>query len=290
MRNFNFLILGIVLTVTFFNSCATSGRYPVNTDIEFQYDTTVVFYDKYIVVKKLWDEESETTYYLTRINHKDEHGDILRLRVEATKVDSGETIPQFATRLGNPMIATNASTVLSNKAPWPKTSTGILIKDGKILGERDTKFFTLGVKRNNELVAYPPGTTAREIIKDGAQNAITAFTPIIRDYLTVPDSIIGLEAHHLEKHPRQVIAQFGNKDILYLSCGGRGFDGAGMTISDVERILKALKEEVKFAYNLDGGGSTTTVLYGNQLTKKIDKEGTENRTRTNCLYIRVNDR
>lgn len=77
-------------------------------------------------------------------------------------------------------------------------------------------------------------------------------------------------------------------DIMYLSCGGRGFDGAGMKISDVIRILKGFKEDVMFAYNLDGGGSTTTVIYGDQITKKIDKKGTEDRTRANCLYIEQN--
>jgi exopolysaccharide biosynthesis protein len=290
MRRLNVFITSIVIVATLFSCQITREKYTAKTEIDNCNDSTIVFQDKYIVVKKYWDKESETSYFLTRIKHKDENGELLQLKLEAAVVDSGETIHQFATRLGKPIIATNASTVLSNKAPWPKVSTGILIVNGKILSERNTRFYTLGIKNNNGLVAYPPGTTAREIIKDGARNAITAFTPIIRDYQTVPDSIIGLEPHQLEKHPRQVIVQLRNKDLMYLSCGGRGFDGAGMTISDVERILRELKEDVKFAYNLDGGGSTTTVIYGNQITKKIDKNGTENRTRANCLYIEANNR
>ncbi len=52
------------------------------------------------------------------------------------------------------------------------------------------------------------------------------------------------------KHTRQVIAQFANKDILFLSTGGRGYDGEGMTNKDLMRILKTLN--VRFAINLDG--------------------------------------
>ena len=285
MRKLNLSIINVVFIITLFSCQFTTGKHSDNTKQGCDYDSTIVFHDKYIVVNKLWDDESETYYYLSRIQHRDENKNLLKLKLETTVVDSGETVVQFATRLDNPIIVTNASTVLSNKAPWPKVSSGILIVNGDILEERETRYFTLGIKDNNELVAYPPGTTAEAMIDDGALNAVTAFTPIIQDYKTIPDSIIGLQPHQLEKHPRQVIAQFDNMDILYLSCGGRGFDGAGMKISDVARILKDLGDDVKFAYNLDGGGSTTTVIYGDQITKKIDKNGSENRTRTNCLYI-----
>lgn len=49
-----------------------------------------------------------------------------------------------------------------------------------------------------------------------------------------------------------------NLDILILSCGGRGFDGDGMTAKEMMKILKRLN--VKFAFNLDGGGSVSTVI------------------------------
>lgn len=288
MRELKMFFKSIVFVAILISCQGANGKYAVNTAID-SHDSTIVFQDKYIVVNKLWDEVSETYYFLSRIKHQDENGKLLKLKLEAAVVDSGEPVHQFAVRLGNPIIATNASTVLSNKPPWPKVSSGNLIVEGNILGERQTKFYTLGIKDNNELVAYPPGTTASEIIEDGALNAVTAFTPIIQNYQVVPDSIISLESHQLEKHPRQVIIQFENMDIMYLSCGGRGFDGAGMKISDVIRIMKEFKEEVMFAYNLDGGGSTTTVIYGDQITKKIDKKGTENRTRANCLYIEANE-
>lgn len=89
-------------------------------------------------------------------------------------------------------------------------------------------------------------------------------------------------------HPRQVIAQYENGDLLFFSCGGRGYDGAGMTAADVIRILQELQGRIRFAHNLDGGGSVTTVIYGDQITKKIDGRGTLNRLRPTFLYVEAN--
>lgn len=275
-----------VLLIIFFivSQNKTNGNNLANTS-----DRTIIIQDKYITVEKIWDAESRTYYFLSRVKHRDENGKLLKIQMEATVVDSGETIPQFVDRLNTPIIAANASTVLSNKPPWPKTSSGILIIDGEVIEDKNTSYFTLGIKANNELIAYPSGTTASQIIKDGALNAVTAFTPIIQDYKPVPHHIISLVKNQLEVHPRQVIAQFDNFNILFLSCGGRGYDGEGMTAFDVIRILQNLDNQVKFAYNLDGGGSTTTVIYGEQITPKIDKSGTINRTRTNCIFINSNE-
>src|SRR5690606_27792627 len=139
------------------------------------------------------------------------------------------------------------------------------------------------IKPDNEFVVYPPGTTATEILKDGVQDALTAFIPLIQNHKEVDDSILSLTGAFKAQHPRQIIAQMENLDIIFLSCGGRGFDGKGMTAMDVTRILK--REDVKFAFMLDGGGSTSTVVDGTLITKKIDKHGTKERLRPNFLYV-----
>ena len=59
-----------------------------------------------------------------------------------------------------------------------------------------------------------------------------------------------------------------------------------MTAKDLIRILNEM--DVKFAYNLDGGGSVSTIINGERITKQIDKNGTEDRLRPNFLYINQN--
>jgi len=233
-------------------------------------------------VEKLFDRESATHYYLTKINHKDKNGNIIKLQHAHSDKENGETVREFAQRM-HCALAFNAST---QRTPEPgiRKPQGVQIVNGKIVQDISTTAYILGIKSNNELVAYQPGTKAKSILKDGAVNALTAFGPLIENNQPVAESILKIRGNYSVKHPRQVIAQLDNLDILFLSCGGRGFDGEGMTAEDLIRILQGLK--VKFAYMLDGGGSTSTVVKGELITKKIDKNGTVERLRPNFLYIK----
>lgn len=230
------------------------------------------------------DEPSETDYYLTRIKHKDSQGNLKKLRLAQSTVLEGEAVHQFARR-AQATLAFNASMGTKGKTAQDKLlPVGIQIENGKVIQNRRTRVYTLGVKANNELVAYPPGTTPQQILNDGAQDALTAFIPLIENYKAVDTSLLDLVGNLKVKHPRQVIAQLENLDIVFLSCGGRGFDGKGMTAMDVIRVLK--KEGVKFAFMLDGGGSTSTVIDDTLITKKIDQHGTKERLRPNFLYFK----
>lgn len=233
-------------------------------------------------VERLFDKESATHYYLTRINHKDKNGNIIKLQHAHSDKENGETVREFAKRM-NCTLAFNASTQRKMEAGTRKPS-GVQIIDGKIIQDISSTAYTLGIKDNNELLTYKPGIKAKDILKDGTNNALTAFVPLIEDYKPVADEVLGIRPNFIVKHPRQIIAQFDNLDIVFLSCGGRGFDGEGMTATDLIRILQGLK--VRFAFMLDGGGSTSTIVNGELITKKIDKKGTEERLRPNFLYIK----
>lgn len=241
-------------------------------------DTTWYSYSKH------YDEVSETYYFLTRIKNKDSQGNLNKLKLAQSTALEGETVHDFARR-AKVTLAFNASMGIKRKSDTDKLlPVGIQIVNGEILQNRKSRVYTLGIKSNNQLVAYPPGTTPKEILADGAQNAFTAFIPLIENYQAVDDSLFDLVANFRAIHPRQIIAQMENLDIVFLSCGGRGYDGKGMTAMDVIRVLK--NEGVKFAFMLDGGGSTSTVINDTLITKKIDNHGTKERLRPNFLYFR----
>lgn len=233
---------------------------------------------------KHYDERSETYYYLTYIKHKNNQGDVNKLKIAQSNVLEGESVYQFAKRVGA-TLAFNASMGIKRRSEQEKLlPVGIQIMNGDVIQNRKTKVYTLGIKPNSKLTAYPPGTTPEMIIKDSTYNALTAFIPLIEDFQSVNDSLLDIVPNFKAIHPRQIIAQMENLDILFLSSGGRGFDGKGMTAMDVIRVLQ--KEGVKFAFMLDGGGSTSTVINGKLITKKIDKHGTKERLRPNFLYFK----
>lgn len=237
-------------------------------------------------INKYFDPNSDTYYYLTRIKHLNPSGDLVKLKTAFAAKPEGETGSEFAART-NALLAFNGSTARAKKSEsgqvvkrWP---TGIQIIDGVIKQELPRSSYTLGIKEDNTLVSYPPGIEAEAIIKDGTDNAISGFIPLIVDHQAVDESVRKVYRPYKEKHPRQVIAQYDNLDLVFLSCGGRGFDGEGMTIQDLINILE--KEGVKFAFMIDGGGSVTVMAEGERVTKKIDKKGTIERARPNFLYV-----
>lgn len=233
--------------------------------------------------EEMFDAESNTTYYLTRVAHEDGRGELVRLRHAHAIEQEGESVPAFAARMGNPALAINGSMGLDGLPPDTRQPVGKQIIDGEIVQDLSTIRYTLGIKEDNELVAYPPETTPEEMLNDGAVNALTAFSPLIVDHEPVSEDVLGSVANYTVAHPRQVIAQLDDLDLLILSCGGRGFGGDGMTALDVIRILEG--EGVKFAFMLDGGGSVATVIHGERITEQIDGDGTMDRLRPNFLYV-----
>ncbi len=232
-------------------------------------------------INKYYDSPSATYYFLTRISHKDKDGKLIKLRLAHADKDGGETVRAFALRT-NSTLAFNAST--QREEGTGIRPQGVQVLGGKVVYDLTTTAWALGIKDDNELVAYAPTVKGDAILNGGVKNALTAFGPLIQNGITVSTDLMKLRGNYAEKNPRQVIAQLANKDILFLSCGGRGFDGEGMLATDVVRILHT--HGVKFAYMLDGGGSTSTVVEGELVTKQIDGNGTRDRLRPNFLYFK----
>lgn len=236
------------------------------------------YFHEYTVTQH-FDEVSNTTYYLTLIRHKDEDGNIIKLKRGFMEGESGETVRSFANRVGA-TVAINASAFLPYDFVGTDIYNGVIQKEAVF----EPHMWILGIKEDNTLVYYPPGTPAQSIINDGCLNALTAFTPVIVDGEPFDDVSLEYDPNHFNnKHPRQIIAQYDNKDLLILTCGGRGIEGEGMTYSDLVRIL--MGEGVNFAFMLDGGGSTQTVVRGRAINRPIDGNGYNERKVVDFLYV-----
>ena len=89
-----------------------------------------------------------------------------------------------------------------------------------------------------------------------------------------------------EKHPRTVIGQYKNGDYMVFTCGGRETNQAGMTMHEINDIL--VSEGLKYAYNLDGGGSSTMLTQkpGDQDVSLTNKptEGFERTVSTSLIF------
>lgn len=108
----------------------------------------------------------------------------------------------------------------------------------------------------------------------GIVSAVCGFLPIWVDHQAVPEEDWRGIPTYAETAQRQIIGQYENGDYAILTCEGRGFGASkGWTIPQAQNICGKLG--LKFAYNLDGGGSTGTIVDRKQLNTVY--EGTSGR-------------
>ena len=143
------------------------------------------------------------------------------------------------------------------------TPDGMTIQNGSVVKNAvsathpQCKPLTIDTDGNLGYVAY--NADASTLVSQGIVSAVCGFMPIIIDYDPVPSSEWNAVSHYTENAQRQIIGQFGNGDYAIVTCEGRNFNNSdGWTIAEAQTICQ--KIGLKFAYNLDGGGSTETLI------------------------------
>ena len=140
---------------------------------------------------------------------------------------------------------------------------GMLIENGKVLQNTPSQTHPqcrpLTIDNNGDLAEAAYNANANALVNSGVISAVCGFMAIVKDYAAVPSSQWNNVAHYSQNAQRQIIGQFGNGDYAVLTCEGRGVDNSdGWTIEEAQQIC--IKHGLKFAYDLDGGGSTELVL------------------------------
>lgn len=142
---------------------------------------------------------------------------------------------------------------------------GIVVQNGVLIqqGVSESRIFPLVIDESGDFSYAQPDADGATLIANGAVSVISGWAPIIINYDDAPLVISG--AYHDDTNAqRQIIGQFGNGDYAIVTCEGRNYDHSdGWTIDEAITICK--KIGLKFAYNLDGGGSTETVIGKKQI-------------------------
>ena len=144
------------------------------------------------------------------------------------------------------------------------TPDGIVIQNGQVIqnepatGHPGSKPLT--IDSNGNLGYAEANADASQLVANGIISAVCGFMPIVRDYAKIPSTEWNSMANYTQNAQRQIIGQFGNGDYGIITCEGRDIANSdGWTIEEAQNIC--IKHGLKFAYNLDGGGSTETVLH-----------------------------
>ncbi|WP_347320011.1 phosphodiester glycosidase family protein [Rossellomorea sp. RS05] len=127
--------------------------------------------------------------------------------------------------------------------------------------------YPLAIDKDDNLTTYPRNVDTQTMINDGVKYAITGWGRLVTNFM-VDKTEIDKEIVHggTKKYIRQSIGQFQNGDYCVCSVDmsrGSTVNEAGLLYEELAQIL--VDKGVKFAYSLDGGGSTQAVLGKRQL-------------------------
>lgn len=141
----------------------------------------------------------------------------------------------------------------------------------------DAECYPLCIDEKGDLSApYGRSVTTAAMVADGVQYAVTGWGQLIGDFVQSGTDTFN-EIVHPGKYIRQCIGQYDNGDYMVCTVdaarSGIAANDAGMTYDTLAELLIA--KGVKFAYALDGGGSTGTVIGKRQINPIY--EGTSGR-------------
>jgi hypothetical protein len=186
----------------------------------------------------------------------------IRLVLAQDKVGAkGETTSQAAKRTGAKLAINAGGFARQDGLLYP---IGITVVDGEIKTFSRTDMSFIGFDKNGKLVGGELKT--REEVE--ALNVMhgASFVPTLLENgkkLKIPSKWAN------KKEPRTLIGNFSNGDLLFIVIDGRqkGYSN-GVTLEEAQD--KLLEFNVRDAYNLDGGGSSTFYYNGKVLNSPSD--------------------
>lgn len=107
----------------------------------------------------------------------------------------------------------------------------------------------LYILKADELKSWESYILAEEVITSG---------PLLR--IAGLDEKLENSSFYTTRHPRTAVAKRENGDIILFTVDGRAKESAGMSLEELQKILRWLG--AKDIINLDGGGSTTMFIRG----------------------------
>ena len=155
----------------------------------------------------------------------------------------------------------------------------IIIGNGEILhnnsmyGETGVadNFLYLGITEDRTIREFRVNnTTAEQLLAAGCVNVFNCYYKLIENYfpLDLTNVVTNEDGVVTGYHPRQVLCEMEDKTILILTCDGRTMESRGLTSAQLQNIL--VEKRVRNAWNLDGGGSTSTNIKTVKINRHID--------------------
>lgn len=239
-----------------------------------------------------------TSYYFVRVPKHTLDGKRIKPRVALTDADGklgGRNVSAltFAKR-ENVLLTINAGLFYpSNGTPHGQTIVdGVSITNSLVPEDFSKEISTaecypLCIDAEGMLSSpYAQGVDTATMLADGVRYAVTGWGQIVDAFALTDATKYDEWVHKDEKIPIQAIGQFQNGDyFVFTADGKRGSVTNETGMTDAKAAAFLVSKGVKYAYLLDGGGSTETVLGHRQVNPIY--EGSAGRAIPTVIYFEV---
>lgn len=222
----------------------------------------------------------DTDCYVTTIPVNDSEGNQINLHVEYdTESPLVHADKTYSTITANASLSIYTSGMGGSHIPN-------IIGDSVLLNEYDNfigsslpdYYLYLGIKPDRSIMEFKVNnTTAEQLMNSGCTQVFDVFFKLVEHgvasdlsgIVTEPDDIVNL------KNPRQAFGVKHDGTYIILTTDGRTGNDSGLTCSELQSVLIELG--CYDAWNIDGGGSTSTSWKGVKINRNIDNNRTSER-------------
>lgn len=169
--------------------------------------------------------------------------------------------------------------------PGETYMNGNVISGGKIIYQADTskkypdRMKSLAIMKDRSIREYQAGTSAQQMLNDGAQVAFTVYYPLVKNgqktgYAnTDNDTTDNLRAggRVTDHYPALGIGEKSDGTWIVIGCDGRSIDENGLMADELAQ--KFVEAGCVNAWRMDGGGSESINYRGAKLNRNYDDNG-----------------
>ena len=157
---------------------------------------------------------------------------------------------------------------------------GTVIQNGVVLrqgsSDSDTEWvrthqLVMTISNSGEMGYAAFDADASQLVTNGVISAVTGFVPIVLNFTRAEsvDPTIPYISGRTVDVQAQILGQYGNGDYAIITTAGRGDQGGGyFTAAQLQDLC--ISVGLKYAFLLDGGGSTETVIGRKQINTIYD--------------------
>ena len=182
--------------------------------------------------------------------------------------------------------AENNAILAVNGDYYGANSTGYVIRNGVVYRDtvrEDSSNGDLAIYKDGSFkIIYEDEISADQLVKDGVVNLL-AFGPSLVENGEITVDTNSEVGQSMASNPRTAIGIIDENHYIIVVSDGRTSESEGLSLYQLAEVMKSY--DVKTAYNLDGGGSSTLYFNGQVINKPTTNGTISERAVSDIVYI-----